>query len=148
MNVQRTLDVGTCLDVLTNPQIFDDISEDGATFNDLKVDVIGDYWISMHDKQTLLGVAQFKPLSSCCYESHIHILGEHRKAHAESIGKELIKWCEQNLEGVLYVKPPSYFNRVTEYLKQFGFVELGTLEKAWRKNGVLNSMTILSRGLN
>ena len=44
MIVQRTLDVGACLTILTNPEIFDLISEDGATFNDLDVDVIKHYW--------------------------------------------------------------------------------------------------------
>ena len=56
MIVQRTLDVGVCLSILTNSEIFDLISEDDATFNDLTVDVINHYWLSIHDEE-LIGVA-------------------------------------------------------------------------------------------
>lgn len=147
MNAYRTLDVGICLDILTEKQMFEDISEEGATFNDLKVNVIDDYWVALELNNELVGVAQFKPISSCCYESHIHILGKHRKEHAINAGTELIKWCEENLEGSLHVRTPSYFKGVVKYLESFGFIVVGEIEKAWRKNGKLNSMIILHRGL-
>ena len=144
MMVQRTLDVGACLSILTDPKIFDLISEDGATYNDLDVDVIKCYWLSIFDKE-LIGVVQLKPLTSSCYEGHIHILKEHRKKHSNEAGKAIIEWCKDNLKGTLYAHTPSYCKNVINFLEGFEFTNTGVIPKAWKKNGDLNDLTILTR---
>jgi hypothetical protein len=144
MIVQRTLDVGVCLSILTNPEIFDLISEDGATFNDLEVDVIKHYWLSIYDKE-LIGVMQIKPITSSCYEGHIHILKQHRKEHSNAAGDGIIKWCKENLKGTLYAHTPSYCKNVINFLERFEFSNTGFIPKAWSKNGELNDLTILTR---
>jgi hypothetical protein len=144
MIVQRTLDVGVCLFILTNPEIFDLISEDGATYNDIHVDVIKDYWLSIYDEE-LIGVVQIKPITSSCYEGHIHILKEHRKNHSKESGERIIAWCKDNLSGTMYAYTPEYCKNVTRFLESFGFLNTGVLPKAWKKNGQLNDLTILTR---
>ena len=144
MIVQRTLDVGDCLSILTNPEIFDAVSEDGATYNDLKIDVIGNYWLSITDKE-LIGVVQFKPITSHCFESHIHILKEHRKAHSYDAGKAIVEWCKGNLKGTLYAHTPAYCKNVVKFLEQFEFSSAGAIPKAWNKNGELHDLVILTR---
>jgi RimJ/RimL family protein N-acetyltransferase len=144
MIVQRTLDVGACLTILTNPEIFDLISEDGATFNDLDVDVIKNYWLSIYDKK-LIGVMQIKPITSSCYEGHIHILKEYRKKHSKDAGDGIIAWCKDNLKGTLYAHTPSYCKNVINFLERFEFTNTGVIPKAWKKNGELNDLTILTR---
>lgn len=144
MIVQRTLDVGACLSILTNPEMFDLISEDGATFNDLNVDVLKHYWLSIYDKG-LIGVMQLKPITSSCYEGHIHILKEHRKKHSKGAGDGIIAWCKDNLKGTLYVHTPSYCKNVINFLERFEFTNVGVIPKAWKKNGELNDLTILTR---
>ena len=144
MIVQRTLDVGVCLSILTNSEIFDLISEDGATFNDLTVDVINHYWLSIHDEE-LIGVMQIKPITSSCFEGHIHILKEHRKKHSDKAGEQIINWCKDNLKGTLYAYTPSYCKNVINFLERFKFANTGFIPKAWNKNGELNDLTILTR---
>mgnify|MGYP000329287161 CR=1 FL=1 len=144
MIVQRTLDVGVCLSILTNPEIYDLISEDGATFDDIHVDVIKNYWLSIYDKK-LIGVMQIKPITSSCYEGHIHILKEHRKKYSKEAGEGIMAWCKDNLNGTLYAHTPSYCKNVINFLERFGFSNTGVLPKAWKKNGELNDLTILSR---
>lgn len=147
--VQRTLDVGICLAVLTNPKIFDAISEDGATIEDLKVDVIKDYWLSIIDGDLEIGVVQFKQIFNKCYDSHIHILPEFRKEYTEKSGKLIWKWIEQHLKGcLLYTNVPVFCPNVKEFLIGFGFKETGYLKKAWLKNGKQNDMWILTRSVN
>ena len=46
MIADRTFDVGILIDILTDKDIFDSISEDGATFETLKFDVINENWVS------------------------------------------------------------------------------------------------------
>ena len=147
INAQRTLDVGVCLSVLTDPDIFDSISEDGATINDVQIDVINHYWVSLAAGGELIGVVQFKPITSHLFESHIHILKQHRKEHTANAGAAILDWCKDNLAGTLYAHTPDYCVNVINFLEKFDFIKCGTIPKAWNKNGKLNDLVILARGL-
>ena len=146
MIAKRTLDVGLCLDILTNETVFEAISEDDATFENLKVNVLDDYWVSMEINNVIVGVAQFKQMFNKCFDCHIHILPEHRKQHSMNAGSALLTWCKDNLAGcLLFTTIPEFCPNVVAFLKAFDFKESGTLEKAWKKNGKQNNMTILTR---
>ena len=146
MIAKRTLDVGLCLDILTNETVFEAISEDDATFENLKVNVLDDYWVSMEINNAIVGVAQFKQMFNKCFDCHIHILPEHRKQHSMNAGSALLTWCKDNLAGcLLFTTIPEFCPNVVAFLKAFDFKESGALEKAWKKNGKQNNMTILTR---
>ena len=145
---RRTLDTGNCLDILLNEEIFNAISEDDATINDLRVDVINDYWVDLVDGEIIIGVAQFKAMFNKCYDAHIHILPEHRKKHSLAAGDALIKWCEDNIKGsLLFTTIPEFCPNVVEFLLAFDFQESGLLVGAWKKNGKQNNMKILTRSI-
>ena len=136
LNVERTFDVKLCLDILTDEDIFDSISEDGATFDNLKVDVISDYWLKIVVNDELIGVMQLKQMFSKCYDSHIHILKEWRKKYSMMAGELILDWCRENITGsLLYTNVPEFCPNVKEFLIGFGFTEQGVLPNAWRKNG-------------
>lgn len=148
INVMRTLDAGICIEILTNEDIFKDISEDGATFNDLKIDVIKDTWLSICTETELIGCIQFKSKYSKCYESHIHILPEYRKEHSKNAGIEIIKWCEKELSGsVLYTEVPAMCKNVIRYLESFGFSHAGTLKDVFLKNDIQNDIVVMTKGV-
>lgn len=148
MKVDRTLDVGECLIILTNPDIFDSISEDGATFDDLKVDVLKDIWLRVVVDDQLIGVVQFRHVFSKAYESHIHILTEHRKAYSKLAAESILNWCSEYISGsTLFAYVPEFCGNVKRFLLRHGFEDTGTIPKAWLKAGKLNDMTILSRGV-
>lgn len=145
LKAERTLDVGVCLDVLTNPEIFDAISEDNATIEDLKIDVIHDYWLEVSVDEKVIGVVQFRQMFNKCWDAHIHILPEER-AHSMKAGQSIWEWVEKHLAGCLiYTNIPEFCPNVVKFLQQFEFKESGRLEKAWRKNGEQHDMTILTR---
>lgn len=144
--IERTLDVGLCLDVLTNKEIFDSISEDGANFNNLKVDVIKDYWLAILTDNDVIGCIQFKPKYKKCFEGHIHILPEFRKEHSINSGKAIIGWIESSLSGcVVCVEVPEFCNNVISFLNTFEFKESGIIENAYCKNGKQNDLILMSR---
>ena len=146
MIVERTLDVGIILSILTNKEVFDAISEDTATFNDIHIDVIKDYWLKITVENQVIGVVQFKQMFNKCYDSHIHILPWYRKKHSIDSGKEIIKWCKNNLSGcLLYTNVPVFCENVKRFLISFDFIEQGILPNAWSKNGVMNDMSIMTR---
>ena len=148
VTAERTLHVGEILDVLTNDIIFDSISEDGATFNDLRINVIDDYWVDLRVDGVLIGVTQFKPIFNKCYDAHIHILPKHRKLHSLNAGKALIEWCGENIGGcILYTTIPAFCKNVVNFLKVFDFNITGEIPLAWKKNGKQNDMIILTRSV-
>ena len=149
IEVRRTLDVGICLDILTNKDIFDSISEDDATIEHLKVDVIKDYWLSITDGDLEIGVVQFKQMFNKCFDAHIHILPKYRKDYSIAAGHKIWDWVQEYLSGcLLYTNVPVFCPNVKEWLMHFKFKETGYLEKAWLKDGKQNDMWIMTRSVN
>ena len=99
----RTFDVGVLIDVLTTEEIFDSISEDGATYESLRFDVINEFWVELTVKGETIGVANFKPMFRHTYDCHIHILPEHRKKHSKRAGDMLLNWCDEHLPNSLFI---------------------------------------------
>ena len=148
IKAKRTLNTGLCLEILMDSQIFDAISEDGATVNDVRVNIFDEYWVEITNNDVVIGVAQFKPMFNKCFDCHINILGEYRKEHALDAGNALIEWCKENLKGcLLFTTIPDFCPNVVSFLKAFGFEESGKLKCAWKKNGKQNDMTILTRSI-
>lgn len=145
ITVKRTLDVGLCLDILTNKHIFDSISEDGFDVEHLKVDVINNYWLGIYEKNEVIGVLLLKQIFSECHEIHIHILKEHRK-YAKRAGVAIIEWCSQNIpNNTLYTNIPVIYKNVKYFVLSLGFKEAGLIPKVWKKNGEMNDMYIFTR---
>lgn len=148
ITVSRTLDVGLCLDILTDEDIFKVISEDTATFENLKVDVINDIWLGIYFGDEVIGCMQLKPKYNKCYESHIHILPEHRKEHSITSGKCILEWCKKEISGsVLYTEVSSIYKNVISYLEYFEFSHIGTIKNAFFKNGIQNDIIIMSKAV-
>ena len=146
MECSRTLDVGVCLDVLTNPEIFNAISEDDVTFDDLKIDVINQLWCQVSVDGVTIGVAQFKPMFARCWDAHIHVLPEFRKFYAQQAGQMIWDWISGKLpKALIYTTVPVFCSNVREFLISFKFEETGYLDGAWLKNGKQNDMYILTR---
>lgn len=141
------MDVGLCLDVLTNVEIFEAISEDNATIEHLKVDVLADIWLKIEVDGLLVGVVQFKHVFTNCFDCHIHILPQHRKNYSLLAGENIVGWCTDNMVGkTLFATVPTYCKSVVNYLKRFDFSNSGIIPKAWTKNKTRYDLLILSRG--
>ena len=147
MIVKRTLDAGLILDVITDPYIFNGISEDSATFNDLEVDVIKDTWLSIIEDGVVIGCVQFNQKFSKCYDAHIHILKEHR-GHSKEAGNKIIEWLNDNMNGItIFANVPDFCMNVIRFLESFDFEQTGLIKKAWLKHDKLNDMLILTRSI-
>jgi len=144
--VERTLDVGEILNILIDDQIFDAISEDKATKEDLRVDVLKDTWLRVVVDDVTIGVVQFKRMFNRCYDGHIHILPTYRKEFAIESGKNIMEWLRKNMKGcTIYTNTPEYCGNVRAFLRGFEFEETGRIRRAWLKNGILNDLIIMTR---
>ena len=142
--VERIFDVKKCLDILTDEHIFDAITEEGATIEDLKVDVINHYWLGIYEGTILIGVLLLRPIYSECYDIHIHILKEHRK-HGKRAGVSVIEWCNRNMPSkTLHTNVPVFCKNVRYFVLSLGFKEVGVIPSVWNKHGKMNDMSIFT----
>lgn len=145
MIIERIFDVKKCLDILTNEHIFNLISEDGVTFEDLTVDVVNHYWLGIYKGSELIGVLLLRPIFSECYDVHIHILKEYRK-HWKTAGAAIIEWCKKNIPNkMLHTNIPVFCKNVKYFVLSLGFKEAGVIPKVWKKNDKMNDMYIFTR---
>ena len=143
--MKRIFDVKQCLDVLTDEHIFDSITEDGATIEDLKVDVINHFWLGIYEDLVLIGVLLLRPIYSECYDIHIQILKEHRK-HGKKAGLAVMEWCKSNIPNkTLHTNIPVFCKNVRLFVLSLGFKEVGVIPGVWKKNGKMNDMAIFTR---
>ena len=148
VDATRTLDIELCASVLLREDIFSTISEDGATHNDVKFDVLDNYWIKLTTNGALIGIMQLKQIFSKGYEGHIHILPEYRKRLSMVAGSAIIKWCEDNIKGsMLITNVPDIYQNVVAFLKEFGFEQTGFLPKCFTKNNKQHNLVILARAI-
>lgn len=149
IKVCRTLDVGLIVNIIKNDEIFDSISEDGATMRNVKIDVIKDFWLEIYEikneKITTIGVISLISEFKNKYDCHIHILPEKRE-NSKKAGEMILEWCSKNIKGaLLYTNVPVFCKSVIGFLLSFGFKEQGILEGAWFKNGEQHNMKILTK---
>lgn len=131
---------------MLTPEIAATVREEGASIEDLKIDVIKDYWVDFEKDGVKMGVAQFSQKFANCYEGHIQVLPEYRKKYTQEIGVKLWGWVEENLPGSLIVTHvPFLYDNVKNFLLVNGFKQVGILEKAYRKEGKQNDMWILTK---
>jgi len=153
MNVSRTLDAGIILKTLMDETIFEAISEDNATIEDIKIDVFKDKWLEVvddsGDEWPTIGIVQFRQVFTNAYDAHIHILPQYRKKHSLEAGAKILDWCEEHIPGsTLMTNVPVTCPNVKDWLMAFNFIETGYLERVWTKGGERIDMWILTREIN
>ena len=132
--------MGICLSVLTNKHIFNCISEDGVSHNDLKIDVINELWLLITEGEKAVGICQFKSLSINMIEGHIHILPEMRKYSIDA-GHSIMTYLGENMEGILStVNFPFLYPNVKDFVVKFDFKLVGILQDAWTKDNKTHDM--------
>lgn len=141
VTAQRIYDVRVVLAIISEPKIFDAISEDGASMP--MVDVINQHWVGFFVGAKIIGVAQFRQLSSHVWDSHIHILPEYRKEHSAQAGKVITEWFSENLKGSAMVcTVPDTCKNVVRFVESIGFKRCGLIENVWLKNGELHNVNL------
>lgn len=145
MKVERTLNIGICMSVIRDPDIFEEISEDGADVREIEFDVVKNIWLSITHESRVIGILVFKQMFNKTFDTHIHILHKYRHLSREA-GKALIEWMQENMaKSLILTMVPVICGNVKNFLLEFDFKQVGILEKAWKKNGKQNDMWILTR---
>lgn len=146
IKVSRTWDAELVRDVMTRPDIWATVAEDGQFIDDYAVDCTGDCWLEVSDDNLTVGLYNLHPENSVTLQAHIQLLPEYRLDYARPSGKKFFEWIVN--EGPkqyqkLIVKIPSIYPNVRKFVEEFGLVLEGTITKSYLKNDELVDMWIL-----
>jgi RimJ/RimL family protein N-acetyltransferase len=151
MTFEKTINADLIRSIVTHPQIYPHVSQDGAPTAEEWEPTFGcEFYIAVVDDDGgCLGIFILVPTNSATVAIHTcllpHAWGE--KAHEASLGIQ--QWVWENTEFVrLITDVPAYNRLALRFAKRAGLVEFGVNPKSCRKHGKLWDQVMLgvSRG--
>lgn len=138
IEAKRTFNKQLVRDIITHPDIFKTIAEDGFKLKDVDVNCVRDCWLVMDNGSQVVGVYKLHPHNSTTLQIHAHVLPEYRKEHSQDTGIEALRWIleegPREYEKVIAIIPCIYEN-VKRFTCSQGFIVEGINRKSYRKNG-------------
>ncbi len=125
--------------ILQDPIIFDAISEDNTSADDLKINRYDTFIIGVNDSG-LIGLVIIENNGYC----HVHVLPKMRK-YSKEFGNRCLEWIWANTEHEhIYCSIPVIFPNVLAFVEFLGFKKLKTIIEDWRKNGMRHDSIIMT----
>ena len=137
--IEVTHDVDFIVSCVTNPMVWDKLTDDGAP--ELYYPPLGSgiMWVRAGDDGVFLLVEQ----NHVTYEVHTILLPRAR-GRAVEIGKEALKWAFANTKAKRIITNVPETNQLALRLaKKVGFKQYGINQKSFQKNGVLHDQFVL-----
>lgn len=136
MSLDRTNDIELIKSILSDEEIFDRISEDGMTMDDIKIDPKKECWLAAYANEHLIGVFVLAPTNSRCIEIHVHILKEFRSYAVEATLK-VYEFILTTKYLKLIAKIPDIYKDVIGFSEKMGMKKEGVNRKSYLKNNQL-----------
>lgn len=146
ISIERTWNRELIRRILTNPEIWDSIAEDGEKVGLFEVDLEKNIFLAVNFFDTCIGLYVLHAFNGCTLEIHANILPAYRKAHAKESGKKVLEWFKEfapEKYEKLTAQIPSLYPHVYHFTLNRGFNDEGLLTKAYRKKGELHDIHIL-----
>ena len=138
--IKRTFDGELIREIMTRPDIWETITEDGQNVDDYFPECEGDCWLAVSDDNLTVGLYNLHPMNGVTLEAHIQMLPEHRLDYARPSVNHFYRWfrdeCPKQYQKLI-VKIPSLYPNVKKFVSEFGLELEGTLTKSHLKNGEL-----------
>ncbi len=147
MTFERTFDMTLVRWVLTYrtvwPHLVDDFHPPIEKF--FPCDHPEIWYITVRDRDELLGLWMLVPENGICYEAHTALLPGHGYRRARRAARELAGWVWEHLPHCerLVAKIPAYNYWALRFTRDVGFVEFGRNERSYRKHGISHTTVLL-----
>lgn len=137
MVAERTFDADLIAWIMTIPEIWDAVSEDGMSTSDFTPEVYNECWISVKVGETLVALYNYHAHNSITVEIHVHVIPEHRKEHAVLATFAALQWLLDNEKQYkkVVIQIPEIYKHARYFSARFGFILEGTNRKSFIKNG-------------
>jgi RimJ/RimL family protein N-acetyltransferase len=135
---ERTFDKDVIASIMTTPDIWDTIAEDGSNIDDFSADCDGECWVLMTVDNDVIGAYNLHPHNSVTLEIHAHVLPEYRNAYSGDTGTAILQWFLDNSPNKyekIIAQIPVIYDNVKRFTCSFGFQEEGVNRLSYKKNG-------------
>jgi len=146
MTFERTLDYALIRKIITDPALYDHVSDDGSPsredFQPLQSEAI--WYVLAWDKHELLGCFSFFPQNSVCYEVHTCLLPNSWGSRAHTAALQVREWMFAKSPAVRIVTNVPEDNRLAlRFAKTAGMQQYGVNPKSYLKHGHLMDQFLL-----
>ena len=146
MNCERTFNDRLVYSVITMPEIWSTIAEDGQNPDDFEPNCDSDCWLLMTEGSETIGLYNLHPHNSCTLEIHAHVIPEHRNRYSRDTGRAALKWIMDHSPDMyqkVIAQVPDIYPNVRKFCELNGLILEGTNRESYRKNGVLLDQYLL-----
>ena len=81
MKISRTFDDNAVTNIITHPDIWKTVAEEGQLQEDFNPDCEGDCWLLLEAEEGFIGAYNVHPHNSVTLEIHAHVLPEYRRKY-------------------------------------------------------------------
>lgn len=145
MIVERTFDRELIWSIMTEPQMWETVAEDGQDPQKYVPEVEREGWLLVYDEDDIYALYRIHAMNSTTCEIHTQVLPKHRRKRSLDTGVPVLKWIYENAP--MYKKLvcwiPDIYPNVRAFAEHFGFKHEGTNRKSYMKNGELRDQWLL-----
>lgn len=146
MIVTRCYDVDVIRSIMSHPDIYDRIAEDGTPERqDFIPDMISFAYLAGVVNAEPIGVFVLHPVNGVTWECHVQVLPEYRKDYAHEFGEKCVEYCWELGVSKLVAQIPFLYPNVKDFALRQGFELEGINRKSYLKNGQLYDQWYLGR---
>jgi hypothetical protein len=149
MRFERSTDLKLVRAILTDPDIYDRMGDDGLPpREEYQVpNHPGIWWVTVWDRERLLGLFAFFPENAICWATHVALFrGIHPRLTAQA-GREIVDWVFANTPCVrLTASVPAFHRAALRFGKRvMGLKSYGRNWKSFLKGGALYDQILMGR---
>ena len=139
LEVRRTYDPMPVREVMTHPDMWATVAEDGIEPGDYAPDVQNAYYVLVRDGDELIAMYIFRQRGAVTFEIHAQVLHQHRKEYSGATCRAALQWIldETDVAKIIAWVPEIYPN-VRNFAVSQGFQVEGINRKSYLKNGELH----------
>ena len=146
MIIERTRDIDIINSIMFDDDIFDTVSEDGATKERQRFDVYNEYWLKVLVNNEVVGLYNLHHTNQSTLEAHVHILKRFRGDHSVNSILKAYEWLVENCgsEVVKFTSSiPVIYPNVLRFCLSNGFTHEGVNRKSYLKNGIVHDVDMV-----
>ncbi len=134
---ERTFDADEIRAVMTHPDMWATIAEDGQNPDDYSPDMDSTAYLLMRVGGETVGLYTMRAVNAVTLEMHVNVVKAHRRRHSHATGIAALRWVYHNAEKYqkIVAQIPVIYGNVKRFALDMGFQLEGVNRLSYQKNG-------------
>jgi RimJ/RimL family protein N-acetyltransferase len=135
--IERTFNADLVKRVLTLPEMWRTIAEDGVEPEDFEPDMNGELWLAIWDDMEIIGVFNLHSWTRTNAQIHAHVIPNHRKKYSKKAGGVALRYIYDKYPMINKINAviPVIYRNVRNFTEGFGFRLEGVNKLSYTKGG-------------